>query len=529
MKGARRKKRIMWAALVLLIGVGAGAAVLMGRPHSNEVGGNKGADGDRHSLAVKTIRPQRDPAFQVVTRQLATVEPYFHSPLYARASGTVASVAKGIGQRVRRDEVLIEIDVPELQTDIAIKEGVIRQRLREVEKARNQVKIATAHVDVAKANVELRQKEVVSAAVRRDLQAKRLERYRDLLAQKAIVPDVFDEQEREWKVSVAAVDVAEGAVKKAQADQKEMEASLYDAQADILLKETLVELARRDLERAYALADYARVYARFDGVITKRNVDPGNFVQNATSGSSEPLMVVDRIDLVTIVARVPEDQAKFIDKYTEAEVEIDGRSGIVIKGRISRFSPTVQNSDKTKRVEFDIFNDSEEAYGELKRQVVASSFSMLAANNPLEAIPLTAVQGHSWQGWQQSPGEPVPIRPMMLDTSAVYQPLEPGMSGTMTIRLSRTASAYLLPNSAVYSVNGKPYILLVKNGKSVQTPVKVQVEDGAIAKVDIVLPGGSVRELTPQDEVIASRQIEIGDGRAVAPTPSEWEIDRGGH
>ena len=528
MKGARRKKRIMWTALVLVIGVGAGAAIMMGRPSSNEVGNPKGG-GEGQTLAVKTIRPKRDPAFQVTTSQLASVEPYFHALLYARASGTVARVTKGINQSVRSGEVLIEIDVPELQQDIAIKEAIVDQRVREVEKARNEVKIANAHVDVAKANVELRRKEVGLAAARRDLQAKRLERYRDLLAQKAIVPDVFDEQERDWKVAVAAVDVAEGAVKKAQADQKEMEASFADAEADILLKESLAEVARRDLLRAHALAEYARVRAPFDGVITKRNVDPGNFVQNATSGSSEPLMVVDRIDIVTIVARVPEDQAAFIDRKTDVSVEIDGLPGVVIEGLVSRYSPTVQNTDKTKRIEFDLFNDSDEAYTALKQQVVGSSLAALTARHPLETITVMAGGGQLWQGWQQSPGDPLPIRAKSLVSGALHHPLEPGMSGTMKIRLSRTSAAHLLPNSAVYSVNGKPFILLVKDGKTVQTPVKVQVEDGAIAKVDIVLPGGGVRELNGQEEIIASRQIEIGDGRKVTAALADWEIDRGGH
>jgi HlyD family secretion protein len=532
MKAAKRKKRVIWTALVLLVGVCAAAASLVGHPFSTHVGNTKSAGGaDNHNLAVKTIRPKRDDSFQVTTRQLATVEPYFHAKLFARASGTVAVVAKGINQRVQRGEVLIEIDVPELAKDVSIKEAVVDQRLREVEKARNEVKIANAHVDVAKANVELRRKEVGLAVARRDLQAKRLERYRELLAEKAIVPDVFDEQERDWKVSVATVDVSEGAVKKALADQKEMEASLNDAHADIFLKESLVEVARRDLERAHALADYARVRAEFDGVITRRNVDPGNFVQNATSGASEPLMIVDRIDLVTVVARVPANEANFIDKYTEVAIEIDNLPGVVIEGRVSRYSPTVQNSDKTMRVEVDLYNDGEEAYALLKRQVVASTFAVLAAQSPLDVLPLTAGGAHSWQGWQQGPGDPVPIRPTALGSGSHHQALLPGMSGTMEIRLSRTAAAFLLPSSAVYSINGKPYILLVKDGKSVQTPVNVQVDDGAIAKVDIVAADGKggVRELTGQEEVIATRQIEIGDGRAVSPTLSDWTIDRHGH
>ncbi len=515
----------MWTAVILLIGVGAAAAALVGRPGATEVGNTKGA-GDGPAVTVRTIHPKRDPSFQVTTDQLATVEPYFHVKLFARASGSVSFVAKDIQKFVRRGEILIEIDVPDLRQDVIVKEGIVAQRLREVEKTRKEVKIAEAHVDVAKANVDLRRKEVGLAIERRELQTKRLERYRDLLRQGAIVPDVFDEQERDWKVAVASVAVAEGTVQKALADQKEMEATLEDAKADVALKEALVEVARRDLQRSHALADYARVIAPWDGVITERNVDPGVFVQNATSGTTQPLMELNRVDLVTVVARVPDNEAQFIVADTDVEIEM---GGVVIEGRLSRKSDSVDSADKRMRVEVDLYNNGEKAYNALKAQVVASALATLAARSPLEAVPLTAGGAYANQGWQKSPGDPLPIRPRSLGSDSSHMPLLPGMTGMMHLRLTRTAAAFLLPSSAVYNVNGKPYILLVKNGKSAQTSVRVQADDGTVAKVDIIGAGDRVRELTGAEEVIAARQIEIGDNRAVTPTLSDWNYDHHGH
>lgn len=529
--GSRRRRQVVLTAVVLLGAVGAAAFALTGKPSSHQVGDPTGAKAADRRVPVKTIKPKRDPSFQVTTRQLATVEAYFQEDLRARASGTVSRVAKAIGQPVRRGEVLIEIDAPDLLAEVSLKESVVAQRLQEVEKARDQVKIAQAHVEVAKATVELRRKEGRQAVERRDLEAKRLERYRGLLAEKAIVEDVFDEQERNWKVAVAAVDVAEAAVKKAQADQAEMEASLADARADILLKESLVEVARRDLGRSLAAADFARVYARFDGVITRRIVDPGAFVANATTGSGPALMSIARTDLVTVVTKVPDNEAAFIGPDTDAEIEIDNLPGVVIQGRVTRDSRTVDSNDRTMRVEVDLFNGTEDEYAALKRRVVAGELAALAARDVLGAAPLLAGGAHAQQGWQKSPGDPVPLRPGVLGSGSVFQRLLPGMTGMMELRLSRTAAAYLLPSSAVYSINGKPYILIVKDGKSVQLPVKVQVDDGAVAKVDIAAGGdrqGNVRELTGDEEVIASRQIEIGEGRAVAPTLSDWSIDRPG-
>ena len=41
MKAARRKKRILWTVLTLVLGVGAAALALRGTPSSNEIGNVK--------------------------------------------------------------------------------------------------------------------------------------------------------------------------------------------------------------------------------------------------------------------------------------------------------------------------------------------------------------------------------------------------------------------------------------------------------------------------------------------------------
>lgn len=522
----RRKKRIIWTVLVLLLGMGSAAFALMGR-HPTDMGQQRITGRQEPAISVKTIQPKRDNSYQVTTKHIAMVEPYNQANLRARASGTVSTVSKGINQNVRRGEVLIEIDVPDLRQDVLVKKGEIEQRLREVQKARDEVKIARAHVDVAIANVELRRREVGLAVATRDLRKKRLERYRELLAKEAIVAEVFDEQERDWKVAVATVDAADGAVQKALADQKEMEASLDGKMTDIRVKESLVEIARYDLLRAETLADFARVVAPFDGVITQRNVDPGTFVQNATSGNSESLLTVSRLDIVTIVTRVPDNEAPFISTNTQVHIELDNLPGVVITGHVTRFSRSVQNSDRTMRVEVDVYNDGAKEYAAFKRQVLATVLSAFASRSPFESVPLFAGAVTSLKDWQNSPGDPVPIWPWGEESDSPHPQILAGSSGKMELHLGRASSTYVIPSSAVYSINGKPYILLVQNGISVQTPVRIEVDDGAIAKVDLELGGhhGGSRELTGKEVIIASRQIEIGNGRRVLPTATEWELD----
>src|SRR5262245_29829402 len=112
-----RKKRVYGSAAVLLLTI-VGAAWALGafRPLTRGVG-VQAAEADARLMPVKTIRPKRDPALQVAVEQLARVEPYYRADLRARVAGVVKYVAKDIGAEVRRGELLVEIDVPDLHQE----------------------------------------------------------------------------------------------------------------------------------------------------------------------------------------------------------------------------------------------------------------------------------------------------------------------------------------------------------------------------------------------------------------------------
>ena len=83
----RRKKRIAWTALILLLGMGSAAFALIGRHQSPEMGKRGTSSNEDQAINVKTIRPKRDVKFQVTSHHVAAVEPYYQADLRARASG----------------------------------------------------------------------------------------------------------------------------------------------------------------------------------------------------------------------------------------------------------------------------------------------------------------------------------------------------------------------------------------------------------------------------------------------------------
>jgi multidrug efflux pump subunit AcrA (membrane-fusion protein) len=521
----RSWRRLVIGLLVALAagGVAVGTGLLNGLLPGPHAAGDPKATGlsdpppkSAAAQTIRVVRPKRDPYLEMAVEQIATVEPYFKADLKTRVSGIVRAVHKHIGDPVRRGEVLVEVDVPELDQEVMQKEGVVEQRKQELRVSLAEYDNALAVVEVAKANVRQREAEAGQSEATREFRRRRFARISAMAGRDAVVANVVDEEEKEYRAAEAAVDAAKAGVEKAKADLTEKESSAKAALVDTDLKRSLVAVARKDLERSRALAAYARVTAPFDGVVTRRNVDPGAFVQNATSGTSEPLLSVARTDLLTAVARFPDNAAPFVGDDTMAAVRLDEMPGVTVAARVTRYSPSIQSSDRTVRVEVDLFNGSRKEYDRLVSRVVGVEVAPLAAADPFGAVLLEAVHRDVARGFRKGDDEELPTF-----TATGGRRLLPGMTGSMKLRLSRFDNAYVVPSSAVFNRSGQPYVLLVENGTTKQYPVRVQVNDGTTAKISLTLPN-DIRELTGNEMLVASRQIEIGEGTAVTPAPAEW-------
>ncbi len=484
----------------------------------------------RPPMAVKVVRPKRDPSVQLTAEDpAASVEAYYVADLRARASGLVKAVYKDIGDKVERGELLVEIDAPDLVQDVAQKQAAVAQRLQEQQVARVQYKNAVAGQQVAAAAVREKEALVAQAEATRDFRELRLARMRILAKTDTVVAAVIAEEERDTKAAQAAVAAAKAAVERARAAAIEADSTVETAAADIDLKAALVEVARRDLDKARAVLGFTRVVAPFHGVVTRRNVDPGSFVQNATTGQTEPLISVARTDLVTVAARFPDTVAPFVTEDTEAEITIDHLTGLSVAGRVSRFSPSIQSLDRTIRVEVDLFNGDEQDYRRIVHRVLGGELASLGGCNPWALLGARAGGRNVVDGLHKGGSDflPAAALPHSSDTT---RRLLPGMTGTLKLRLRNFAEGYVLPSTAVYTRGGKPYILAVEDGLTKQYPVKVQVNDGRVAKVALVsrrkAASGATREvlteLTGKELVLDGRQLEIGEGVEVQATPAEW-------
>lgn len=472
-----------------------------------------GGDGTKIVHPVKVITPRRDDGANVVFERIATIEPYYRADLRARAAGIVKSVSAEIGEFVRRNDVLVEIDVAEWEQDVAQKRASVTQREKELKVSEAKHRDAEAARGVTAATIRQKEAELQAITATRDLKKRRYDRYVELSKRGSVTGSVVEEEERDLLNSEAALLAAKANVDRAVADHAESASKLEAAAADIELRQAAIDVAKADFERAKVVANYGKVIAPFDGVIVRRNVDPGSFIQNATTGTSESLISISRIDLVTVAAQFPDNCAPYLAADVTAVIKVSDIPGLTVTTRISRFSPNIQPTDRTVRVEIDLFNGGPREFREFERLFQASDSegsqgldrSLKQKQKPLPAVAFE-------------------------DDNRVVRSLIPGMNASIKLAIGGADKAFMVPSSVVYSRSGTKFVLVVEDGKTRQIPVQVHMNDGQKARISLIVrensAAGTVVEkltgLTGDERIVFSNQIQIGNDAEVRAVAAEW-------
>jgi multidrug resistance efflux pump len=509
--GVLRKKSVLGVGAAVVLAAALVAAVLL-LPHGGltpeaRAEGGDGGDPADEAVPVKTIRPRRDPSFSVSVEQPAFVEAYYEADLKARVAGPIkpGGIPVAIGDRVKAGDELVRIDVPDLEQDVQQKDAVIKQRQSELDLAKANVKTAAAAEKAAGEWIKVKQEEVGRAEASERFRQKELTRFKGLASgpNPAVTADVIDEATERYESARAGSAAARAAVGDARAELEKASAKSEAAAADVKVAESLIGVARKDREKAEALLGFATIRAPFDGVVTRRKVDPGDFVQNAATASTEPLLSVVRDDIVTIYMKVPDKFAPFVKPGTTAFLQLDLLPGLVIEGKVTRYSPTLDNPehDRTMRVEVDLYNGS-----------AAEFQTFLAREKELGNGDLKS--------------RALPVFPRVAGKDVKDHPLRlmPGQFGKMRLVVNSFQNAFLLPRSAVVTQGGTSFVYVVKDGRALKMPVEVQADNGELVKAALVekVNGMAVkRDLTGDEEIVSSNQGELNNGQAVKATQAE--------
>jgi multidrug efflux pump subunit AcrA (membrane-fusion protein) len=396
----------------------AGSMFLSGCGHKSEPAGKEAASATKADSQPIRIE-RRDITMHV--DQPGTIQAFESTPIFARIGGYVDKYRVNIGDRVKAGDVLLGMWVPDMVE-------ALNQKKAATDRAKVQIRVAESAARSAKATLENFKARVVSAhaGVKRaqagysrwESEAKRLDQ---LVSEKVLNTQVRDETYRQFEEAAAARDQADAMVNEAIASLDKAKADLEGAAVDIEAAKADLVVAQSEQSQAQVMLDYGQIKAPYDGVITQRNVSPGDYLQAGGGTGGRPLFVLEQTDPVRVFVGVPELAAGFIKDQDTALIRIQAVPGAFRRGKIVRSGFSLNPSSRTLQTEIDIPNED----GNLR----------------------------------------------------------PGMYVTATITIDRK-QVFAVPSSSVVFLGGQSYALdLLIDGKTVRTPVLIGPSDDRFTEI----------------------------------------------
>ena len=143
----------------------------------------------------------------------------------------------------------------------------------------------------------------------------------------------------------------------------EMNSSRDQAIADRDRARVDVDAARADLfvaqaeeREARVNVDYGQIKVPFNGVITQRNVSPGDYLQPGGGANGRPLFVLEQTDPVRVFVGVPELASFFVHEGDTALIRFQALPGATREGKVVRSGFSMNPSTRTLQTEIDIPN-----------------------------------------------------------------------------------------------------------------------------------------------------------------------------
>jgi multidrug efflux pump subunit AcrA (membrane-fusion protein) len=250
-----------------------------------------------------------------------TVRSATTSTLSARVMGNVIALRAREGDRVRRGQVLVEIDN--------------RDTLAQLQKAQAGLSESEHALGEAERSIQAAESARAAAEANKRLAATTFARYSALLERRSVSRQEFDEVEARYKVAQAEADRSEKMVQ-----------ALAARKSQALAR---VEQARADISNARLVTGYARITSPVSGIVTARQTDIG---QMAMPGA--PLLTIEDDSRYRLEAVVEESQLARARTGDRVRVRIDALGDREIPGRVAEIVPAADPASRSFILKIDL-------------------------------------------------------------------------------------------------------------------------------------------------------------------------------
>jgi RND family efflux transporter MFP subunit len=251
--------------------------------------------------------------------------------VYARANGYVNRWLVDIGDRVEKGQLLLQLDTPELDKQLAQARASLMQTMAALAQAQANREYAWI---TARREAELFAKQLISA------------------------------QEN---------------------DQARTQAAIWDA--NVSAARANVAAQRANVGQLQQLVSFGKVYAPYAGTITRRLVDVGTLVNAGAGANAAALFEIVSTDPMQAFVDVPQVFAPSVRVGTEAKIAVRNFRDRVFTGHVTRTAGALDAASRTLRTEVDLPNPT----GELLAGMYVDVSLDVAVSHQVIRVPSSAI------------------------------------------------------------------------------------------------------------------------------------------
>jgi HlyD family secretion protein len=448
------RKKILIAAAVAVVAVAVVGANLYFR---------------REQGLTVTAEAIRARDLEAIVSASGKIQPQRQVNISANQMGRVTKLAVEEGQRVKKDQFLLEIDPRQL-------EG----RLQRGEAS---VAAAESGLQQARLAIEQAQTNLVAAQTRFELAQATLKRQQDLWKAELTSRETLERAQNE--AALAAADV--------KSRQQEVQARRQDVQT----REQQIRQEQAGLaETQYSLTQIV-ISSPMDGIVTRRNIEEGETaVVGTMNNAGSQLLTIADMSVLEAEVEVDETDIPNVQLGQTAEVTIDAVPDRTFRGRVTEIgnSPiqAAQNTGQRQATTFKVVITLDEEVPDVRPGFTCTAEITTATRKNATAVPIQALT----------------VRELLFDSSGKVVREEPQRGRRRTgVSTPVAASNEPPPGHERKETEG---VFVFRDGVAVFTPVKTgvageqyfEVLDGLQAGDQVITgPFASVRELDDGQQV----------------------------
>ncbi|GAB5403578.1 MAG: efflux RND transporter periplasmic adaptor subunit [Aureliella sp.] len=296
------------------------------------------------------------------TKQPATVVAFHEAQVFANLSGYVAEVQADIGQVVAKGDVLATLHVPELDARSRIQEARYQKARADMRRSKARVSLAEAQLSSARSLLEQSKAEVSQVDALLAAAEAEFSRTSDLVQRQSLQARMLDEARQRRDSQTAALIAKQASVASATSMVAVAEAQLDASQSDLEAAQVDVQIAEAELEEVKAIVSYTELVAPFDGIVTTRDIDPGDLLKQRSASEEggngqRALFTVSQVSKVRVRIPVPEKYASHVNVGDSATLSFPSYANEpAMEVAVSRIAGSLDASTRTMLVECDVEN-----------------------------------------------------------------------------------------------------------------------------------------------------------------------------